>query len=92
MNHISPERGPKPKPPNPRTVTPPKGLESWNPANPETTEKGCRRKDLKPRFDDFFHKHGIKNIDLNYEEEWEKVPLLGLGESRSLRESFFLAA
>jgi len=29
--------------------------------------------DLKPRFDDFFHKHGIKNIDLNYEEEWEKA-------------------
>ncbi|CAE7767270.1 unnamed protein product [Symbiodinium sp. CCMP2592] len=28
---------------------------------------------LKPRFDDFFHKHGIKNIDLNYEEEWEKA-------------------
>eukprot|EP00439_Symbiodinium_sp_Y106_P082112 s250_g21.t1 len=35
--------------------------------------KDGQLQDLKPRFDDFFHKHGIKNIDLNYEEEWEKA-------------------
>ncbi|CAE7559852.1 unnamed protein product [Symbiodinium natans] len=29
--------------------------------------------DLQPRVTDFFHKHGIKNIDLNYEAEWEKA-------------------